>query len=40
VSAVTRLDMVWPLAGALVGEGTVKNDALGQGGVEVARYRR
>jgi hypothetical protein len=40
VSAVTRLDMVWPLAGALVGEGTVKNDALGQGGVEVARYMR
>jgi hypothetical protein len=33
----TTLDKVWPLAGDGVGEATVKNDALGQAGLEVPR---
>jgi hypothetical protein len=37
VSAVTRLESVCPLAGVDVDEATVKNDALGQAGVDVPR---
>jgi hypothetical protein len=33
----TTLDRVCPLVGDDVGEVTVKNDALGQGGLEVPR---
>ena|SRR6185436_16284582 len=36
-SAVTRLDTVCPLAGADVGDATVKNEALGQAGADVPR---
>jgi hypothetical protein len=39
-SPVMILDTVCPGAGVVVGDGTVMNDALGQGGVEVARYMR
>ena len=37
VRAVTRLDTVCPLAGVDVGDATVKNEALGQAGVDVPR---
>jgi hypothetical protein len=37
VSAVTSLDTLWPLVGLDVGDATVKNEALGQAGSEVAR---
>ena len=35
--AVTPLEIVCPLGGAVVGDDTVKNDALGQAGVDVPR---
>jgi hypothetical protein len=37
LSDATTMDMVCPLAGDDVGEVTVKNDALGQAGLEVPR---
>jgi hypothetical protein len=37
VRAVTRLDRLCPLVGVVVGDATVKNEALGQSGSEVAR---
>jgi hypothetical protein len=40
VSAVMVVDTASPGSGVVVGDGTAKNDALGQGGVEVPRYRR
>jgi hypothetical protein len=35
--AVTPLEMICPVGGVVVDEGTVKNDALGQAGVDVPR---
>jgi hypothetical protein len=37
VKAAMRVETTWPLGGALVGDATVRNDALGQLGVAVPR---